>query len=153
MEEVRDRIYYEPETGEVYWIKPSKYKYYLKGAEAGYYSKQSGYYDIKFIGKSFRLHRIIWLYMTGEWPKGQIDHINQVRSDNRWLNLRDVTNRQNSHNRKSNNKYIGVYKRGLNRWEAQTTFEGKCYYLGSFNSEQKALKVYSKFKEENNIEV
>lgn len=37
--------------------------------------------------------------MTGEWPKDQIDHINRKRSDDRWINLREANQSQNSYNR------------------------------------------------------
>jgi hypothetical protein len=45
------------------------------------------------------VHRIAWLMQTGKWPKEQIDHINGVRTDNRWINLRDVSCAVNSQNR------------------------------------------------------
>jgi hypothetical protein len=49
-------------------------------------------------GKQQRVHRLIWLYMTGEWPKDQIDHINNVKHDNRWKNLREADNQLNHYN-------------------------------------------------------
>ncbi|WP_428999737.1 HNH endonuclease signature motif containing protein [Stenotrophomonas maltophilia] len=47
----------------------------------------------------YRQHRLAWLYMTGQWPSGEIDHINHDRSDNRWHNLRDVSHQANQQNR------------------------------------------------------
>ena len=43
-------------------------------------------------------HRLAWLYMTGEWPRHEIDQINLDRSDNRFCNLRPANRSQNSAN-------------------------------------------------------
>ena len=43
--------------------------------------------------------RLAWLYMTGEWPEDQVDHINRIRDDDRWINLRAANQSQNSYNR------------------------------------------------------
>jgi len=53
-----------------------------------------------------RAHHLVWVWATGAWPKGEIDHINGDRSDNRIENLREVTVSQNRTNKKiqSNNK-------------------------------------------------
>jgi HNH endonuclease len=47
----------------------------------------------------YRAGRLAWLYMTGEWPKNQIDHINRDKADNRFCNLRDVTQTENMRNK------------------------------------------------------
>lgn len=49
--------------------------------------------------KSVSAHRFAFLWMTGAWPIGVVDHINGDRHDNRWCNLRDVTVEQNASNR------------------------------------------------------
>lgn len=58
-----------------------------------------GYLMVKFQNKSMRVHRVAFFLMTGRWPT-HIDHINRVRTDNRWNNLREVQPSQNSQNRK-----------------------------------------------------
>lgn len=50
-------------------------------------------------GKGYLVHRIIWLMETGEWPD-EIDHINGVPTDNRWVNLRSVSRSGNCRNTK-----------------------------------------------------
>ena len=56
------------------------------------------YRSIVVRGVDYREHRLIWLYMTGEWPELEIDHINGDSIDNRWCNLRQATSQQNKHN-------------------------------------------------------
>ena len=63
----------------------------------------SGYIEITFCRnyqqKTYKAHRLAWLYMTGINPTDQIDHINGIRNDNRWVNLRECTNRENMLNK------------------------------------------------------
>jgi hypothetical protein len=61
-------------------------------------------------GKLYGAARLAWLYVHGEWPKNQIDHINRLRDDNRLVNLRDVTHTENCNNISTNNGLPeGVY--------------------------------------------
>jgi hypothetical protein len=58
----------------------------------------NGYLDTRIGGKTYKLHRLAFLYMEGEFPPDQVDHINTVRSDNRWVNLRKYTQLENMNN-------------------------------------------------------
>jgi hypothetical protein len=83
--------------------------------------------------------------MTGQWPVGEIDHINGNGSDNRWENLRQVTHKQNGANQGANynNKhgFKGVRKRG-NSWSARIATEKKERHPGSFSSKYQAAAAY-----------
>jgi hypothetical protein len=54
-------------------------------------------------GKLYKAARLAWLYIHGESPENQIDHINRVRDDNRLANLKDVTSSENNNNKSTNN--------------------------------------------------
>jgi hypothetical protein len=115
-------------------------------------SKSSfGYLDIMIDGKSYRLHRLAWLYMHGKWPKGYIDHINGIKDDNRICNLRDVTNSINQQNRnkaRTDSKIglLGVIKRSRDRYESRIKVNGESIHLGISNTPEEAHQIYLKAK-------
>lgn len=84
--------------------------------------------------------------MTGSWPKDQIDHINGDRTDNRFSNLRDVTNEINNQNKKraqSNNRLglLGVcHHQG--GFRARIAVNGKSKCLGVYLTPELAHQVY-----------
>ena len=92
-------------------------------------------------------HRLAWFYVNGTWPK-QVDHRNNVKSDNRISNLRETTSSQNNMNRKKNGRNRsgrkGVTERKRSRnWEAQIAVDGKDVYLGKFPSLEEAANAYN----------
>lgn len=110
------------------------------------YIKGEGYYEIKVLGKGYKAHRIIWLWMTGSFPKEHIDHINHNRSDNRWINLRSVSLLDNMRNKKRqfNNKtgMSGVfYKESTKRYHVYFRIKGKHTFLGSFIDKEQAFEI------------
>lgn len=105
------------------------------GDFAGSLSKKLGYLIIGIDKNQYYAHRLAWLYVKGEFPSGQIDHINRKRFDNRICNLRDVTSGQNKQNmslrvdNKSGAKGVFWYE-PRNKWIAYIRFNGKRYSLG-----------------------
>lgn len=123
-----DRYNYEPTTGQ--FSKKS-------GRPGCGRPATNGYLQIEVAGKRYMAHRLAWLYVYGEWPSGQIDHINQDRLDNRISNLRVVTNKQNGENVKQfkHNKSgrTGVYwVHGRQKWGASIKQHGKSIMLGEY---------------------
>ena len=90
-------------------------------------------------------HRIIFVMQTGRPPVADIDHINGVRSDNRWANLRAASRSQNSKNRVSSSKassqFMGVSK-ARGRWHASIKLGGKKRSIGNFRNEVDAARAY-----------
>lgn len=72
----------------------------------------------------------------------EVDHENHDTLDNRRQNLKAVTSRENSENRRTQSKYgPGVYKRASGRFQAQTWFDGKIRHIGMFDTFGEAGKA------------
>lgn len=71
------------------------------GDRAGQLNRQ-GYWTVWFNGRRYLVHRIILLITNGKLSEGMVvDHINRIRSDNRYCNLREITQGENAKNRGS----------------------------------------------------
>lgn len=140
---LKEVLRYESNTGEWFWlVRKSQAK--GPGDIAGSVMKD-GYVTIMVDGERFLAHRLAFFYMEGFLPTKQIDHIDTNKSNNRWLNLRQATPRQNqfNHRRKITNTsgYKGVtYFRG--RWRAMIRIDGKIVFLGMFNTPLLASEAY-----------
>jgi len=140
-----DILLYDPITGEFRW-KSARPKI-LPGQIAG--SMRKGYVRIKIDGASYSAHRLAWFYVTGNWPADQIDHKNNLRSDNRFENLREATNGENRANTTQKNRtgFKGVkFHARLKQkpYEAQITFDKKVRSLGCFATAEEAHEAYKK---------
>jgi hypothetical protein len=134
---VRELLNYDPETGVFTWAAQSSTRVKI-GAVAGSVDIY-GYHIIRVDGRLYRAHRLVWLYVHGEWPVGDIDHINGTRDDNRLRNLRAATRSENNANapRPSDNTsgVKGVYWReGPKKWMAAIGSGGKQIFIGHFDT-------------------
>lgn len=142
--EVLEILSYNPERGTFHWKKDGRHR--RAGDRAGSFGKE-GYYQVKIQYRNYRAGRLAWFYMTGKWPKDQIDHINGVKDDDRWCNLREATRYQNSWNRKS---YKGKELPYKGVWTSPYTGEywvslmvnGKSIKRGPFRDPQIAHEAY-----------
>ena len=137
-QQLKEVLFYDPGTGIFTRIKSHQPE--LVGKEAGYTDSQ-GYRRIKVNSTKYFAHRLVFLYMEGKWPVQQVDHINRERSDNRWENLREVSNKENAQNSGAKG-----YSKGGNRWYAQISTGGKNIYLGSFATSEEAASAYLEAK-------
>lgn len=96
-----------------------------------------GYLRVHYRQKEYKVHRLIYLIETGEYPQ-EIDHINGVMTDNRFYNLRPATTRTNSMNRKLANrprstKLVGVYVvKKTGRFRATIGLHNNIVCLGTY---------------------
>lgn len=143
-ERLREVLDYDPETGVFRWRKlrhrPAKDVGSIAGCPKG-----DGYWVIMVDRRRYRAHRLAWLYMTGAWPKLDIDHKNGIEDDNRFVNLREATQMQNQRNcrrhRHNTSGFKGVRRRGA-RWEACIKHAGRVLYLGIFEAPADAHAAY-----------
>lgn len=110
-----------------------------------------GYKMLNLDKRRYYHHRIIWLFKNKEWPENFIDHINGIPWDNRIENLRNATSYENQQNRKKkvNRKInsMGVYfNKDRNKFVPQIRVNGKGVYLGRYDTEAEAAKVYLEAK-------
>jgi hypothetical protein len=111
---------------------------------------RDGYLQIGLRGRFYMAHRLAFLLMDKEWPSEQVDHINGIRTDNSWRNLRHATaglNAQNKRVPQSNNRsgFLGVTKFGRG-WRASITVMRKQVYLGTFGTPEEAFNAYLRAK-------
>jgi len=152
-ERLKELLHYDPDTGVFTWlVSKGRGK---AGSEAGTLNK-IGYRILGFDGKMHRAHRMAFLYMEGEIPKEEIDHINRDKGDNRWSNLRHVSRSVNMRNRPlvSNNRsgVIGVcWSKSTGKWQVLISIEsGKQKHLGVFEDFDEAVAVRKAAEVEHN---
>lgn len=159
-EMVRATLRYEPDTGKLFWKHRPRdmfanlrafvvwnKRYADQEALAGIGAR--GYPKGDVFGRRYSAHRIIWLMQTGEWPNGQIDHINGVRSDNRWENLRVVSHAENGKNQRMSKRnksgVVGVrWRPELRRWVATIMVSGSLKQIGTFSTIEEAAQARAK---------
>ena len=140
--ELKERIEYNPETGKFVVIKDTKTGKRREGLLAGW-TNMRGYREIKIQGKCYIASRLAFLYMTGEFPKFEVDHINRIRSDDRWCNLRDASKELQMLNRGEHKrsqklpKNIHFYRK---YFIVSATRNGKRHYLGAYFTLDEAIK-------------
>lgn len=147
--QLKETLDYDPKTGLFVWkIRPSRAV--KAGDVAGCVEKRIGYITIGIAGHIYKAHRLAWLYVHEEWPKGLIDHINGNKADNRIENLRDVFAAGNSQNvrkpnRRNKSGFMGVIW-FQNKWRASMSVNGKSKWLGDYSTPEEAHQVYLEAK-------
>lgn len=150
---VRQLLDYDPATGEFLWVRRDETSHYIVAWNKKFAGKSAGrqnpriYREISIDNKLYYAHRLAWLYITGEWPKDQIDHIDCNKTNNRFENLREATCAENSQNsicRKRNTTGMkGVTELSVGKFGAQIAVNKKRIWLGRFHSAAEAHRAYS----------
>ena len=139
---------YDPNTG-VFTRKTSRGNQKV-GCIVGSLDKK-GYLTAMVLHKYVKIHRLAWFYMYSTWPT-QIDHINQIKTDNRINNLREVSTMQNCLNQlgpRKNNKLNtqGVHQiKKTGRYRVSCSAYGVRQNLGVFATLEEAKNAYDTYK-------
>jgi hypothetical protein len=148
---LKELLNYDPETGIFTWaVDRQRYK---AGTIAGSINS-CGYVHIGINGKTYKAHRLAWVYVYGSISKElQIDHINRNRVDNRISNLRlatSVEQGQNiTHSIRNTSGYPGIsWQKSHNKWRARIMLNRKSISIGYFDTPEAANDARIKAKAE-----
>lgn len=143
---LRELVSYDAETGAILWLVNRRNV--RPGDVAGTITAY-GYRRVNLLGKLCMAHRIGWALHHGAWPKGEIDHIDGNRLNNRISNLRLATHAQNARNSKarahnsSGLKGVKANQR-TGTFGARITVNGSVKWLGSYPTAEQAHAAYVK---------
>jgi hypothetical protein len=161
----KELLTYNPDTGKLFWkertakyFKNPKNPNYTKSWNTKWAGKEAltaitrrksgqiSRLDGHVFNKKYAAHRIAWLIYYGEWPKNEIDHINQDPTDNRIKNLRDVTNSENHKNKTllstNTSGYIVLsFYKSRNKYSAELVINGVKKWLGYYDTVEEAAAV------------
>ena len=145
-EAIRENLSYDPKSGKVTWKRTTSNRA-VAGTEVGLHS--AGYRRVRICKQHLFAHRIAWFLFYGEWPRGNIDHINGMRDDNRIENLRVVTQRENTCNQRIHREgRLPGCRKSRNRWRSQIRLPGGIrIHLGMFETEAEAYAEYMRARE------
>jgi len=151
LEELKEYLDYNPDTGILTWIKNRGCM--KKGQQVGSLHKGNTcvYLRMQFKGKPYVVHRLAYFIYHGIDPlEKNIDHRDGNGLNNKITNLRLATASSNGHNRslsknntsgKSGVSWMSFRKYGTGRWIARITFNNECIYLGSYVNKKDAIQV------------
>lgn len=137
------RLEYNKETGIFIWLTTKSNK--IKIGDIAGSLQHEGYHRVSIDKKEYLSHRLAWFYIYKEWPKGQIDHINGIKNDNRIKNLRDVSHSINGQNQTKhrNGHLVGTtWCKRDKKWIAYIYINRKRKHIGVFLSQQEAHEAY-----------
>jgi hypothetical protein len=145
-EELQAVLHYDPETGVFTRIGQR----HLLGQVAGGLDESTGYITISVRNRKYYAHRLAVLYMTSVWPKSHTDHINGIKTDNRFVNLEPGTARSNAANQKKHRggHLAGTsYRARARDWRAslQLNLGGggrSTIHIGYFRTQEAAHAAY-----------
>lgn len=127
-DELREHVNYDPLTG------------IFKSRKHGGVIGSNGKYVVVYVaGRSYLGHRLAWLYVCGEWPTNQIDHIDGNTRNNQISNLREASDIENHQNTKCLGYHYHARAKG---YCAQIKINKRQKYLGTFKTADAARAAY-----------
>jgi hypothetical protein len=153
-ERLKELLSYDPNTGVFTWLVS---KGCVKANSVSGTKRKDGYIQIRTNKKLYLSHRLAWLYVYGELPENDLDHINEIKDDNRIVNLRLATDQENMQNvsspridNTSGLRGVHWYK-ARQKWQSQIMVNKKRIHLGLFNTVKEAYEAYLKAKRESHL--
>ena len=147
-ERLRELLDYDPSTGVFTWRDRdgSGGQNQRRSRVAGsVYS--NGYLNITIDYRAYGAARLAFLWVKGRWPSQLMDHINRDPLDNRWINLREATPKQNLANSFNSNNKLGLkgvcYEVNRRKFKAYIQVSGKSINLGRFDTAKEAQAAYA----------
>lgn len=151
-DELREVFDYEPATGRLYH----------KGADQPCERAQRGYWAVRFQGRDYMAHRVVWQLAHGDLREDQIlDHINHDPRDNRLQNLRVATPTQNQFNRRGAQKNSTTGHRNVRRmrigkyeyWRVEIALHGQRVVDELFSTSKHSLEEVCELARQRRAEI
>jgi hypothetical protein len=132
-ESVRELFNYV--DGKLFWKIHKPHSRFV-GKEAGFYTG-NGYKQVTINRKKYLTHRVVWLYHNGYFPD-VVDHINNIKDDNRIENLRSADRSKNQHNRAALKESSSGYKnvswcKNAKKWRVSLCLKSKSHHFGLYD--------------------
>ncbi len=142
-EDLKEILHYSSETGFFVWKKVTGRTKVKVGDKAGTLAN-TGYIRIQIGKKKYQAHRLAWLYMTGSFPKNQIDHDDRDKTNNAFYNLNEATNQENQRNmpksKRNTSDIVGVwFRKDTNKWGSKIIVNYDSVSLGCFTDKFEAI--------------
>jgi hypothetical protein len=140
-ERLKELLDYNPETGIFRWRRTRG------GAKAGMEIKNlvdNRYVGVQLDGVPYYCHRLAWFYVTGAWPRAEIDHIDRCSTNNAIANLREATSSENKRNQKisrcNSSGVAGVsWCKRTQKWQARIYVSRRAIFLGRYQEKEAAV--------------
>ena len=141
---LKELVWYNPDTGTLHWqyTRGTAVKDQRVGYRHTNVRNKTTYLRAEILGKKYFVHVLIWLYHTGQFPNGGLDHKDRNGMHNQFENLREATSSQNKFNsglQICNTTGAAGVTRHKSKWRAQITKEGKKIHIGLFSSKLEAI--------------
>lgn len=148
LETLRSLLSYDPDTGIFRWRnRQRKIGGFIDAGSIAGFKEILGYWCVGLNKKTYKCHRLAWLYFYEEWPSNNIDHINCDRSDNRICNLRLGDRKVNPFNQRvrinNTSGHKGITITPYGKFIARIGVRRSRIYLGTFDSLEEAHAAYA----------
>lgn len=162
IDELRQLVRYDPDSGVVFWL-PRTVEHYANCAPqwregvcykfnrnkagkpaGGCYP--NGYVGIEIRGREYKAHRVAWALVHGEWPTHDIDHRDGNRENNRIKNLRLAPggiNQRNAACRKDSRSGLSgvTWNKRKQKWRVRLKVDKVMHHFGAYSDLEQAKVV------------